>query len=230
VTDLHPDLEPYVVEDDKFGARLTHPLVSGPHAPEFVEHNNRCYLSKREAVAKAAEDGDWESYVFLYERPYRLDAFLRVPCDSNDDAPAYYQLMRNVWVDTEAPSNDEESWENVLPSPIWGQRMMMDESERAALAALTDPVPVFRGFSLDSSERGFSWTVDRQRADWFAHRFACLGGEARVVCGTIAKAKVVAYLLARGESEVLALPEDVTVHEVVASSPRAEESSAWTAR
>jgi hypothetical protein len=64
-------------------------------------------VSKREAVAKAAEDGDWESYVFLYERPYRLDAFLRVPYDSDDDAPVYYQLLRSVWVDTESPSYDE---------------------------------------------------------------------------------------------------------------------------
>jgi hypothetical protein len=114
----------------------------------------------------------------------------------------------------------------VLPSPIWGQRLMMDESEQAALAALPDPVPVFRGFSLDGSERGFSWTVDRHRAEWFAHRFASLGGEARVACGTVAKAKVIAYLLSREESQVLALPEDVSLDEVRAAAPRGEKSSA----
>jgi hypothetical protein len=87
--------------------------------------------------------------------------------------------------------------------------MMMDEAERAALAALPDPLRVFRGFSLDDHERGFSWTISRELAEWFAQRFALLGGEARVASGLIAKAKVIAYLSSRNEDEVLALPEDV---------------------
>ncbi len=92
----------------------------------------------------------------------------------------------------------------------------MEADERRALAALPDPVPVFRGYARDGCERGLSWTTERERAEWFAHRFAGLDGEpqARVTVGAVPKAKVIAYLLGRQENEVLALPEDVSVERV----------------
>jgi hypothetical protein len=105
----------------------------------------------------------------------------------------------------------------------------MSEEERKAFEALPDPVQVFRGFHRDGGERGFSWTTDREMAEWFAQVFnrgpkwyrrpgsepdAPLlwgdpGGVPRVASGTVAKRDVLAYLLEREESEVLTLPEQV---------------------
>ena len=57
--------------------------------------------------------------------------------------------------------------------------------------------------------------VDKAKAEWFARRFA--GGEGRtplLVEGTVSKKDVLAYFSNRGESEIVAFPEDVHVENV----------------
>ena len=166
MTHLHPNLAPYVY--DRAGEPfLDHPIVSGPLGfRDAAEVMNRVYIGKLDAIEKAAEEGDWDSYGFLHERPYRFEALEDVECTGSE----YGRLVRHIWIDSENIWRFEEEWRSLLPSDSSWHHLLMDADERAALAALPDPVPVFRGYSRDGRDRGLSWTTDRERADWFAHR------------------------------------------------------------
>jgi hypothetical protein len=104
---------------------------------------------------------------------------------------------------------------------------MMSAAEGRALARLPDDTTVYRGAGNESQVRGFSWMLDRARAEWFARRFVGeysaealsrlsridLNHESRpvVASGQIAKQEVIAYMDGRAEREIVALPESVTI-------------------
>ena len=49
----------------------------------------------------------------------------------------------------------------------------MEQEERKALAALPDRLTIYRGVHIKKGTlRGLSWTLDRERAEWFANRWA----------------------------------------------------------
>ncbi len=98
-----------------------------------------------------------------------------------------------------------------LGSPLLG----LDDEEVEELQAMPDRFTVWRG-ALDINRKGWSWTVDRDKAVFFANR-AYGARERYVIKGTVEKANVLAYLTGRSESEIVIAPEhvlDVTVDEM----------------
>jgi hypothetical protein len=73
---LDPELEEYLVDEGPRGLCLRHPLVQQfDVSAERAALWNKIYKDKMHAVEQAIENGDWHGYVFLHERPWRLDAF-----------------------------------------------------------------------------------------------------------------------------------------------------------
>jgi len=111
---------------------------------------------------------------------------------------------------------------------------MMTEPERKVLASLPDVVTVYRGAGNPAYLSGFSWTLDRARAKWFARRFG--SAEAVVVAhrltrahahqeirpvvaiGRLRRFDVIAYRAGRNEAEIVALPESVSIEVSLTSS------------
>ena len=88
------------------------------------------------------------------------------------------------------------------PSVVWVFTQL-------ALAALPEQVEIFQGHTHRRDD-GWSWTTERAVAVWFAHRFALLeGARPRLSRAFVSRSNVTAYLLSRGESEVLVPPECV---------------------
>jgi hypothetical protein len=86
---------------------------------------------------------------------------------------------------------------------------LMTDDERAALAALPDPLPVFRGApygSLRKMAARLSWTLSvdiaRRFAGFYASPYISRIGSA-VIAGVVPKSKVLAYLNERQEQEVV---------------------------
>jgi hypothetical protein len=144
----------------------------------------------------------FDEYVFLHERPYRLHALLEV-FDKLKPATASC-LVRSVWVDSEFPSVNIEIW-NTLFRKI-DVTKAMSRPEKTLVRNLSDNVSVFRGVSSKTKrfvpERavGLSWTLDKEKAKWFACRF---GGDPHLLSATIPKESVRMVILSRGESEVI---------------------------
>jgi hypothetical protein len=76
----------------------------------------------------------------------------------------------------------------------------MDERELARLEVLPDTVRVWRGTDRKMAIKGLSWTLDKERAIWFANRFHRQG---YLVHGVVDKADIRAVFLCRNEDEVV---------------------------
>ena len=110
-------------------------------------------------------------------------------------------VVAYVWTDTERPSQEQEEWIDVFSSVVdlFGRVSDTDEG-------LSGELTLFRGRAGDEEHPGMSWTLSRQKAEWFARRFP-LYGEPIVYTATVAAEHALGYFIGRGESEVVVDPE-----------------------
>lgn len=208
---LDPELEPWCVESDSFGTALKHPLVySIPLMPGTYAMMNKALRAKREMLERYASEKNWHGWINAYERPYRLYAFSLIETEIEDDA-TYWDVLGAIWTDSENIWENEDDWGEYLSAERADREHLMEEDERMALDKLPDTIEIHRGYKLKERKLGMSWTVNKPQAEWFARRLIREGERAYVVSGTVPKDKVLAYFLGRGESEIVAFPEDITV-------------------
>jgi len=194
---LREDLKPYLTEGP-LGPMFHHPFMV-----ELVCDVNRAarinsYVGVVEReTQEALKNKKWGRYVFRHERPYRVEALLRVVDQLPDEE--YWPLVGEVWVDSENIWQNLDKWVGLLSSVRPQRHLMMTEEERAALGALPDRLTIYRGCT-PQNRRGLSWTLDRDKALWFAKRFRQDGS---VVTQRVFKRQVVAHFTGRGESEVV---------------------------
>lgn len=218
VPPLDPELEEHMTLDGEL-ISIKHPLVySIMHTPMSNGRVNAQLRLKKEAINDAIAANDFESFISLHERPYRLQAFLQVHFGMTDQE--YWEHLSYLWMDTENLWQEHILWRAAIGNPKRRGRRhhFMMGQERNALTAMRSPLRVYRGTSApDQMGCGLSWTLDKDRATWFAARFANLREteEPIVLTGTVMKSKVVAYFLGRGEDEIVVLPEDVNGKEVI---------------
>lgn len=199
---LDQDLVNHVYGDDTFGFVVHHPLiVSFGIVP--VEQINLAYRHKANAVQRALEDRDLALYVFLHERPYRLDALLEI--DKYAGEEAYWTLVGDVWTDSENTWQNLDVWEEIFSNP--NARMMMNAEERERFEALPEMITIYRGCWRGVNESGLSWSLSRERAEWFSKRMAGEDEQPIVLEKTICKNDVIALIDRRGEEEILVLSE-----------------------
>lgn len=206
---LDPALDAYL-RRTSLGPCIRHPLVySILHHDSLNALVNAQLANKQAALADAVARADWDSVVFLHERPWRAEA-LHEHAHLIPDT-TYWELLARVWADSENIRELPHLWDGLLHDQRPGREAMMDAAEHAALAALPDRVTIWQGHT-DSRHDGWSWTTDRDTAVWFAQRFAHLEQAVPMLRqGAVRRADVAAYLLRRGESEILVDPACVDV-------------------
>jgi hypothetical protein len=207
--ELHPDLAARL-RDDTFGKCLHHPLmIEVIYNPVMNALINKSYLMKKEYVETKLNECDYHAYVFLHERPYRLEAFQRI-ADCLLAPELYWDVVASIWTDSENIFEHYNDWRRIW-SPdsvalVSHRRRVMDEEELAALEALPAIIPVYRGVRSTKYKKGMSWTTDLEKAEWFAKRFPQKGRRPVVVEGWIHRSEVLAHFLGRGENEIVAFP------------------------
>jgi len=215
---LDPELRPWVMEGENFTA-LKHPLLFAlPYMPGVQDGQlNEVYRRKKAMRDEYAAAKNFRAIVFVvYERAYRLDALLRYE-DQIEDPCEFWDLVGGIWTDSENIHQSYDEWREILHDPRPCRESMMNEGERAELAKLPDTLKIYRGYRSLEGEwdglDGFSWTLDRPKALWFAKRWQGVheGETAHVATGTVAKEHVIAYFSGRGEREIVALPEHITI-------------------
>lgn len=214
--ELHPDLADHLQDMDDLGQWIHHRLLIAPfYMPQMNSIYNAQYESKQQAVGRAKGTRDWHTYVFLHERPYRIDAFQDLDDMGLLTDQEYWQLLADVWVDSENIREFPERWESLLSSDRGHRNWMMDAGEMGAFDALPEVVYIYQGHTVDRDD-GWSWTTDLVKAEWFARRFSKMEGDAPLVThGHVEKRRVLAYLTRRGESEILVSPDWVIIDKVV---------------
>lgn len=214
--ELHPVLKPYLYTTTSGVDVLGHPLVQcvfyTPHQNKILNH---AYHQKMKLVAESINKSDWDSYVFLHERPYRAKALRGVMNKIPPDQ--YWPLIRSVWIDTENLWQWGELKRTLLLAKKPLRRLLMNEAEREMLNGMQEVTPlIFRGFSPPGKAKGWSWTFDRTKAEWFAKRFA-EKGTGRVAIGEVYTKDIIAYFESRNEWEVVVEPSKVNIMEVVSA-------------
>lgn len=207
--DLHPDLADHVEQygDDTV---LHHPFVILPfYAPQMNQMANVLYEQKRRAAVAALRGNEWGSYVFLHERPYRMQAFLEIAEDLPNDE--YWSLLRQMWTDTENFYFYRDAWIELLSRDVPGFRQhFMDDDERQKFDSLPSVVKAYRGVSSAEGFTGLSWSFDRSKALWFAKRYGGVddpesvdGPKGYVLTAEVPKSAVMACVLSRSEDEAI---------------------------
>jgi hypothetical protein len=87
----------------------------------------------------------------------------------------------------------------------------MPQIDQTFFDRLPKHVTIYRGASR-KFPLGISWTTEKAKAEWFAHRFG--DPDASVLSGTICKRHVWAVFTARNENEILCDPPEVRMNEV----------------
>jgi hypothetical protein len=217
--ELHEDLKPWIVNDGPLGPMLKHPLVQ-----DFVFDQTRCarlnltYAYKIEAVADALAKEEWRRYVFLRERPYRAAVLQEL--SEIISGEQYWTLAGDVWTDSENCWQYQEEWYEMLTVDPIGREFMSSEDVRSVFTlppekgGLLPETQIYRGFCHEDALDGYSWTLDRARAKWFANRAVWRSGEKEtpmVASATVAREHVIAYITSRDEQEIVLLPEHAAI-------------------
>ena len=160
----------------------------------------RDYLGKKIDEAKTA----YEIFLML-NKTYAL-TFIKYAKDGLS-AAEFSEILADAWIKSEAPNMDV----NVSKTELVGlfnqadKQSLMTEDEQKRFADLTETVTVYRGVTSYNAKnvRALSWTLDRSKAEWFAHRF---GEDGKVYQAQIKKADILAIFTSRNESEVVLNP------------------------
>lgn len=229
--ELHDDLKGHIQVVDIGGSSypaLMHPLV---YQIPFMHADsaNRVYKMKKNKIQEALVTGNYKTAVFMYERPHRFPAFLKMVSDTAGGykplrGEKWWSILGDVWTDSENIWQNRVQWEELFKTIRHDSRAMMTPRERKALRSFPKTVRVYRGAVADLNEDGLSWTRSRDKAEWFARRMS--PENPLLITGTVPRDKITAYMDRRGEDEVIVADASlVTVSSRESLSEAAPESS-----
>lgn len=194
-TKLYPELEQYIVETP-IGQYIKHPLVCQPYLSATLA--NQQLEQKYKFLRKALKTKNFDQYIYLHERPYRINAFQDIKKDL--DNKTYWKLLSSIWIDTENSWQDIKTWKKLFKSKRSDKENLMDGQELETFESLDNELIVYRGCVKGLNENGLSWTLSKEQAKWFAQRFSKDG---IVKQKRIFKKDIVAYFNGRGEEEII---------------------------
>lgn len=192
---LADDFLDHIESIGELGKALRHPLVF--QVPLIFDRENFRRLNemlaqKKARIGKAKKDKNWSLVIFLHERPFRISALFSLWAAGLIPSRELGPFLEEVWVDSE----------NLFQYP---RRMILDMFEASGFIGKIKPekdLPVYRGVSLKGKVKGFSWTEDIERAEWFARRF----GSGKVYKALIPPDGILASFSSRGENEIVVDP------------------------
>ncbi len=221
ITDLPEDLRQYYEPDDAGDiGRFCHPLVVEPWPLVSLMPIEERIAKKQAMLDERLEQRRFESALRLIERRWRSD-ILRgwdrsglLGVGRKGDV-RYWKLVGDVWTDTERPSGNS-LWPELLSNSRSYPEAMMSRDERRVLTDMGSTVVAYRGVGAQTKKRairfvraGYSWTVNHERAVWFAKRFLERDGKAFVAEAHIPRKAILAYFNGRKEHEILVRPNSV---------------------
>ena len=172
-------------------------LLDDPGALHSWRENVRQQINEAETAA---------GLLLLVTKPYRLGYLkLAAPYLCEQDAALF---LSYAWISTESPNDDPNLSKRSLLAMFRSidPQMLMDEEERGLFQSLDDVVTVYRGVTSYNAQnvKALSWTLNREVAEWFAHRF---GQNGTVYEAQVKKENIYAVFLGRNEEEVIVDPE-----------------------
>ena len=176
----------------------------------------------QKCVAEQVDEADTPFRLFMMiEKSYAL-GYLKYaePYLSEQD---FGQLLSSAWISNESPNSDPNiskhrfvrMFKSVAPE------YLMDAEELQQLQELDETVTIYRGVTPYNQKniKALSWTLDRDKAEWFAHRF---GEDGTVYEAQIDKEHILALFTGRNEAEIIVDPrqlKEITISEEPEQGP-----------
>jgi|688.fasta_scaffold161898_1 hypothetical protein len=202
---LRADLRQYVN-----GGWIHHPLFVGEvQNAGYCGHIHTTIDARQRRLESLLGEGRYDDAVMTHETPYMLDA-LEQYANHLDDA-MFWKTFGMVWQMSENLWQYQPAIRRIMDHNRPRRDEMMTAKERHAVGTMPDPIAIYRGYTRPGSMKGWSWTTDPDKADWFARRFADAGGACFVAEGTVSKQYLIAYFTGRNESEIVVDPGRVVV-------------------
>ena len=174
---------------------VRHPLVySVPHHESFNALLNKRYETIKKECDKALMEKDYGKFIFWHERPYRLDAFVQNMNFMSDKE--YWKILGEIWIDSENIWQNLSKWKKLLSDKRASKHLFMISDDYK----IPEKITAYRGYAPNQNENGISYTLDKNKAEWFAKRYWKKNGEVKEI--TITKNKVFAYISTRDEKKL----------------------------
>lgn len=200
--ELNPELKPYYIVQNGI-PMIKHPLVFSIFHMDIQNYIiNQHYEWKKRAIKKAIKEKKWSSFIFLHERPYRLEAFLQIADKIRKSPKQYWETLGSIWVDSENIWQNMDEWRYLLENGPEKKEYFMSKEDRAVFKNLPEHLVVYRGFVPKQNKSGYSYTLSPEKAEWFSKRF---GKPGKVLKREIKKEDVFAYKNDRNEQEIIIL-------------------------
>lgn len=209
--ELHPDLLEWheTAEENAQGLEVVrHPLCySVPHHESMNALVNRRYEFMLNQFEKARKSKKWAKMLAITERPHRLDMFIEHIGHRLSDAE-YWEMLSGIYADTENPQQQYRTWHHALFVERKGtdSSTFMTPEERAFFKTLPETLTIYRGVGT-AHTKGLSYTLDYDRAVWFARRFPTVYKNPHVVTCQVEKRHTLGYLSGRNEEEIVCDPK-----------------------
>lgn len=194
-----------IVKHPLFGSDI---VIFPEGEPRFGDLRDPEILEKAKQLKKGfiEESDDIYSLLFLITKPFRLLFLALMKNDTPNDV--FSELLAEIWMMVECPNNGAVPLDMLVE---WfreaDKEKLMSEEELDTLNNLPEEFTVYRGMGDKSSRDGISYTLDQEKAQWFADRPPSEHGY--VLSGTAKKEDVLAFFNRRNESEVLIEPKNI---------------------
>jgi hypothetical protein len=204
---LHPELKMFVTKIGKGFPAIQHPLLYDLFYSEQMNGLiNYRYQAKKDAIQKAIDEKDFISYIFLHERPYRINAFVFFTDTYKVRDKDYWEMLRDIWVDSENIWQNKNLFKKLLSSKRKSSEYFMNASENIFFDKLPEEFTIYRGYHENKNKNGFSYTLDKDKAEWFSLRFSDANRYVPNIKEIVVKKKdVFAYIDSRDEKEIIYL-------------------------
>lgn len=164
----------------------------------------------RKQVGAVIDEADSAFQIYMMVTKSYALGFLKFARNSLSEKD-FANILADAWTRTEAPNSDPNLSKQDLLSMFktTDPALLMNEEDYQQFMDLPDTVTVYRGVtSLNAKNiKALSWTLDRDTAEWFAHRF---GENGTVYEAQIQKQHIYAYFSGRNEAEVIVDPKHLT--------------------
>lgn len=201
---LSPSLLGYI-EECHLMTFFRHPFCVMPYAKGAEKESSQInaminhMVEKRESMIMDMEsEGNYTAVLSIVERPFRLEYALKYLHLVNDYE--YWDIVDYVWTDSESPSVNLNVWESIFKI----NKSSNPTLKTKTVKTMDSVVTVYRG----GDEKGLSWTLDKEKAAWFATRF---NSNQLLMTGLVHKSDILHYTDSCGEQEIVALPSSVNV-------------------
>lgn len=203
-----------VTPNPSFPLFCSHPFTSSVQIPKLIKGSpqfDKMYdLTKKEdfrewaqSVLNILKNQNIKGIFCQVDKPYRL-AFLKYSKEYLT-RETFSELFGEAWVISENPNGDVNV--NLKELVVWyknaDKRYLMSKEDFAVWESLPDTITVYRGVGVGRKPNGLSWTQNKEKAEWFAHRFDRNGKVGYIQKAVISKSEAFAYFNSRGEEEIV---------------------------